>query len=97
MSLDNFSLNINGKKNKEIKQIKKRNEIHSVIKGSFDKTKNSKNESEAIKRLYYIPTRKKFGLQEIRNRLKLTEYIVLTHAKNNIYKNKIKQIINMQK
>ena len=97
MSLDNFCLNISDKKNKEIKPIKKKNQIHRVTKGSFDKTKNSKNESEAIKRLYYIPTRKKFGLQEIRNRLKLTEYIVLTHAKNNIYKNKIKQIVNMQK
>ena len=97
MPQDNFFLNSTDKKNREKKSIKKNNEIYRHTIGSFGKMKKSINESEAIKRLYYLPTRKKFGLQEIKNRLKLTEYIVLTHAKNNIYKNNIKKIIDMKK
>ena len=92
MSFDGVCLNnINNKKNRE-KKINNNKKDNS--KSMKDRTQILKTEANAVKRLYYIPTRKKFGLQEIRNRLKLTEYIVLTHAKNNIYKNKIKQIIN---
>ena len=86
LSLDNCYLN-STERNKE--KNEKKESYHKKREGSLNKVKNPKNDTDVIRRLYYIPTRKKFGLQEIRNRLKLTEYIALTHAKNKIYKNKI--------
>ena len=60
--------------------------------GSADKSKRFKyNLTEIVKRLYYNPTRKKFGMQEIKNRLKLTEYIALNFAKNTLQQNEIKK------
>ena len=62
---------------------------------SADRSKQVKyNRTEIVKRLYYNPTRKKFGMQEIKNRLKLTEYIALNFAKNNLLQNEIKKKIN---
>ena len=62
---------------------------------SADRSKQVKyNMTEIVKRLYYNPTRKKFGMQEIKNRLKLTEYIALNFAKNNLLQNEIKKKIN---
>ena len=89
LSLDNCFLNSTDTKtnNQHISFKKEKNE-------NTEKDKNLKNGIDTIKRLYYIPTRKKFGLQEIKNRLKLTEYIALTHAKNNIYKKVIQNIAN---
>ena len=60
--------------------------------GSADKSKQNKyNMTEIVKRLYYNPTRKKFGIQEIKNRLKLTEYIALNFAKNSLQQDEIKK------
>ena len=86
LSLDNCCLN-STERNNTIKE--KKESKFKAREGSLNKARNPKNETDIIKRLYYIPTRKKFGLQEIRNRLKLTEYIALTHAKNKVYKNEI--------
>ena len=95
LSLDGVCLNtISDIKEREEKLSKKKKEKQKSVKV---RTKILKTEADAIKRLYYIPTRKRFGLQEIKNRLKLTEYIALTHAKNSIYRNAIKQLINMKK
>ena len=98
ISMDNYWLNSTEIKNKDKKPSIKKAKIHKGITVSLDKSKNSKTKNgiDVIKRLYYIPTRKKFGLQEIRNRLKLTEYITLTRAKKNIYNKEIIQIINMK-
>ena len=98
LSMDNCWLNSTEIKNKDKNLSVKNKKKHKGITVSLDKSKNSKtkNKTDVIKRLYYIPTRKKFGLQEIRNRLKLTEYITLTRAKKNIYNKKIIQIINMK-
>ena len=93
ISLDNCCLNPTETKNKEKKSSTKNEPFQKSRTKSFDKSKNS---TDVIKRLYYIPTRKKFGLQEIRNRLKLTEYIALTHAKKNFYNKEIIQIVNMK-
>ena len=86
LSLDNCCLNSTERINKEKKQYRKKESNSKGREGSFEKTKNCTNEIDIIKRLYYIPTTKKFGLQEIKNRLKLTEYIALTNAKKKIYK-----------
>ena len=87
LSLDNCCLNSTERKNKTKND---KSDIKDKIKEkSFERAKKARKKTEVIKRLYYIPTRKKFGLQEIRNRLKLTEYIALTHAKKNINKNVI--------
>ena len=87
LSLDNCCLNSTERKNKT--KNDKSDIKDKIIENSFERAKNARKKTEVIKRLYYIPTRKKFGLQEIRNRLKLTEYIALTQAKKNIYKNVI--------
>ena len=99
--MDNFCLNSterNYKYNNNVLTSGNNDLLNKNRSESFDKVKNPKiNDLEIIKRLYYAPTRKKFGLQEIKKRLKLTEYIALTHAKNNIYKKEVRKIVNMQK
>ena len=49
---------------------------------------------EIAKRLYYIPTQKKFGLNDIRKNLKLTEYIALNFAKQKLNLNKLEYILH---
>ena len=84
LSLDNCCLNSTERKNKNKSE---QSDIKNKVKEkSYEKARNIYNKTDIIKRLYYLPTRKKFGLQEIRNRLKLTEYIALTHAKKKLYK-----------
>ena len=99
--MDNFCLNSterNYKYNNNVLTTGNNDLLNKHRSESFDKVKNPKiNDIEIIKRLYYDPTRKKFGLQEIKKRLKLTEYIALTHAKKNIYKNEVRKIVDMQK
>ena len=99
--MDNFCLNSterNYKYNNNILTTGNSNFLDKHRSESFDRVKNPKiNDIEIVKRLYYNPTRKKFGLQEIKKRLKLTEYIALTHAKKNIYKNEVRKIVDMQK
>ena len=94
ISIDNCYLNSTDAKNSNQNNSPKKEKNGRKMSQNFEKNKNSKNGIEIIKRLYYIPTRKKFGLQEIKNRLKLTEYIALTHAKNNIYKKEMQKIVN---
>ena len=82
--MDNCCLNSTERKNKNKSE---QSDIKNKVKEkSYEKARNIYNKTDIIKRLYYLPTRKKFGLQEIRNRLKLTEYIALTHAKKKLYK-----------
>ena len=59
--------------------------------------KNRIGLQEIIKRLYYIPTQKKFGLNDIKKNLKLTEYIALNFAKQKQSMNKIEYILNSHK
>ena len=54
------------------------------------KPKKNSNINEMVKRLYYKPTRHKFGLDEIKKYSKLTEYIAIDVAKRNILLNKMK-------
>ena len=70
------SSNIN-KKNKEKEKIKLK--------------KNNNNIYEIVERLYYKPTRRKFGLNEIKKYLKLTEFVAIDVAKRNILLNKMKK------
>ena len=99
--MDNFCLNSterNYKYNNNVLTTGNNDLLNKYRSESFEKGKNTKiNDIEIIKRLYYNPTRKKFGLQEIKKRLKLTEYIALTHAKKNIYKKEVRKIVDMQK
>ena len=99
--MDNFCLystERNYKYNNNVLTTRNNDLLNKYRSESFDRVKNAKiNDIEIIKRLYYAPTRKKFGLQEIKKRLKLTEYIALTYAKNNIYKKEVRKIVNMQK
>lgn len=98
--MDNFCLNSTERNYKYNSNIltNGNNEFQKKHRSqSFDRVKNPKiNDIEIIKRLYYAPTRKKYGLQEIKKRLKLTEYIALTHAKKDIYKKEVRKIIDMK-
>ena len=97
LTMDNCCLNSTERKSKNNIEGNK-NMNNTCRSGSLDKIKKSKKSNvEIIKRLYYIPTRKKFGLQEIKSRLKLTEYFALTHAKKSIYNQEVKKIVDMQK
>lgn len=51
--------------------------------------KNRIDTQEIAKRLYYKPTQKKFGFNDIKKNLKLTEYIVLNLAKKKLNLNRI--------
>ena len=98
LSMDNCCLNSTDRNSKDNIILGNNNLSQRDSLGTYYKIKKEKiSDAEIIKRLYYIPTRKKFGLQEIRNRLKLTEYIALTNAKNNIYKNGIINVEGEQK
>ena len=78
----NNNFNINNWNNENIQDPQEKNRI--PIK-------------EIVKRLYYIPTKKKFGLNDIKKNLKLTEYITLNFAKQQQNMNKIEFILNSYK
>ena len=83
--------------------MKKRSGINGFINNKkYDKGKKLEDEvkknridtQEIVKRLYYLQTRKKYGINDIRKNLKLTEYVVLHFAKQKLHLNKINQIFN---
>ena len=77
------------KKKKKVEDKNKNND-----KGEFIEEKERIPTKEIVKRLYYVPTQKKFGLNDIRKNSKLTEYIALNFAKQKINLNKIEFILN---
>jgi len=66
---------------------KKKNKI--VYQNEDGLIKDKMNIKDIIKRLYYAQTKKKYGLNDIKRNLKLTEYVALNFAKNKVYWNLI--------
>ena len=96
-NLDNRVLNIClKKKNKAIENNKKDDKGINIID---DKTKKKPkpDTKEIIKRLYYKPTEKKFGFNDIKKNLKITEYVALNFAKQKLKSNKLENILKPYK
>ena len=73
---------------------KNNNKDKNDKKNENEVEKNKINIKELVKRLYYAPTQKKFGLFDVKKNLKLTEYIALHFAKQKQKMNKIEIIKN---
>ena len=74
---------------KQIKKLKKKLEE--------DIEKNRIDTNGIVKRLYYIPTQKKFGLNDIKKNLKLTEYVALNFAKRKQNLRELESMFNIYK
>ena len=89
-NLNNKTLNIClRKKTMDVEKNNKKDKKHEN-----EVEKNKINIKELVKRLYYAPTQKKFGLFDVKKNLKLTEYIALHFAKQKQKMNKIEIIKN---
>ena len=78
---------------------KKDKNIHKDDKGnSMDVLDKERiHTKEIVKRLYYEPTHKKFGFNDIKKNLKLTEYVALNFAKQKLYFNRIDRMLKPNK
>lgn len=86
----NFCLKRKYKKDKNIQKDDKGNSIDYMDKERI-------HTKEIVKRLYYAPTHKKFGFNDIKKNLKLTEYVALNFAKQKLYFNRIDRILKPDK